>query len=810
MAKKDPPKSRSKSSLMVISSRGRRPFLRGIVTHALMQRGMEFDGAYAVAHAVRGSLSDRTEITADELWGVILAQVESSFGSEMEGRVRLNPRAAPLSDISVERNGQVQPFSRGLLARSLGAAGVDFDLAYKYVMDLEGDLRVEKVTQLTGGDLARRVADLLERQVGVETAQRYRLVRRIRHLSKPLVVYIGGASGTGKSTLAVELAPLLRIYRVIATDTVRQVMRMVFSPQILPSIHGSSFAAQHLAFRDGEQEHEEEAVAAFQEQAIRIGVGVRAVIERAVTEGQSVLVEGVHLLPPIVPFKDLDAACHQVPLMLATPDVDTHRRRFFTRGRSSLRSAERYVEHFETIRLLHDFMLEQAEQEDVPLIDTAGRGAVSESLHIVTTLLRRSLPERFELKDAAPRVPALLVIIDGLADRPVRSLGARTPLQAAHTPTLDRLAREGRNGLADPVAPGVVPDTAAGSLALFGQSPSALRRGPVEAVGAGFEPEVHDIALRANFATFDEAGQVIDRRAGRIRKDAAELARALDAIDLTGPHFEGVRIRCRAATEHRLAILIRGEGLSPEIYGSDPGDGAVPCAAQVPRPVDPSHERAATTARILALFEAEVRRVLEDHPVNRERRKQGFPAANGILTRGAGRIHRLPALEAAGEALRTCCIGGDRTVLGLAKWLGADIVHEKGMTANLDTDLELKMKRTGEALETHDLVVLHLKGGDIAAHDCRPDLKMKYIESVDRELGRMLGNFEGPLRVAVSGDHATLSESGGHAADPLPVVLWGSGVTADGVVEMHESAAAAGDMGRFPLQMLLGRLVGAE
>ena len=125
-----------------------------------------------------------------------------------------------------------------------------------------------------------------------------------------------------------------------------------------------------------------------------------------------------------------------------------------------------------------------------------------------------------ELRDALARA----------SDRewPVRALGGRTPLQAAETPTLDRLAKEGQCGLADPVAPGVVPDTAAGSLALFGQSPLALKRGPTEALGAAMTLHPGDVALRGNFATLGDDGHVIDRRAGRIRKDAEVLAKHTD------------------------------------------------------------------------------------------------------------------------------------------------------------------------------------------------------------------------------------------------------------------------------------------
>ena len=155
------------------------------------------------------------------------------------------------------------------------------------------------------------------------------------------------------------------------------------------------------------------------------------------------------------------------------------------------------------------------------------------------------------------------------------------PTSNVYTPNLDRLAQEGCSGLADPVAPGVVPDTAAGSLALFGQSPLALKRGPVEALGAGIELSPGDIALRANFATL-ENGLVVDRRAGRIREGAEELAKALDRLPLPGSLADDVELRVRPATEHRVALVLRGEGLSSAILGSDPGDGTPPGPPPIP------------------------------------------------------------------------------------------------------------------------------------------------------------------------------------------------------------------------------------
>ncbi|MEM7585688.1 MAG: 2,3-bisphosphoglycerate-independent phosphoglycerate mutase [Acidobacteriota bacterium] len=815
--------SKRRKPLVVVCRTGtRQRFLRGMITHDLVQRGLSFDDGYATAHAIRDRLADREEVTTAEIRELIHEHLEATHGSDLPEHLRSPIRLQP--EYYVLQEGKKQPFSRGLLARSIQAAGLDLDRAYRLVSELEKELRAADASVSTSAEIARHVADLLERFEGAGIAQRYRLVRQIHQLPRPLVIYVGGASGTGKSTVALELAPLLRIYRVTSTDTIRQMMRMVFSPAILPALHSSSFEATR-AFGDGpgledtqltmhDPEFGGRLMPTFEEQATRVAVGVRAMVERAIAENMSILVEGVHLCPPLVPFSDLEGAAYQVPIMLTIPDVEVHRARFLTRARLGGRRAERYVENFEAIRKVHEFLLQQAEAHDVPLLDTSVETpAVMQSLRLVTSVLQERLPTLAQSHEHAHKsfTPTLLLIIDGLADRPIRALGGRTPLQAAKTPHLDRLAAEGQCGLADPVAPGVVPDTAAGTLALFGQSPLALKRGPVEALGAGLELNVGDIALRGNFATLGENNWIVDRRAGRIREHTESLAKALDRLPLPGNLAREVEIRVKAATEHRLAIVLRGDGLSSNIQGSDPGDGAAPGPALTPRPVDPNDERAVETARILALFEQKARKILAKHPINKARKAEGLPLANLLLTRGAGRIHHLVPLEEAGNPLKLTCIGGDRTVLGLAELLGASIVCRDNMTANLDTDLEAKFDAAREALYRNDLVIVHIKGADIAAHDQRPDLKAAFLEQVDSALGAFLERQSEDLkvedlRIAVAADHATLSESGQHGADPLPVLISGQGIEPDKVERYDETAAAAGALQQFPLQLLLERL----
>ena len=814
----DKPRSSSKGrkQLLVVSADGsRQRFLRGMITHDLIQRGLDFDPAYAIARAIRDRLGDRDEVTTSELRDLVLEQVERSDDNASQLRSEVAPET---EGVRVVYAGQEQPFSRGLLARSIHAAGLDLDRAYRLVTELEAELLSENVSVLQSGEVARRVGDLLERLQGKQAALRYRAIRRIHRLPRPLVIYVGGASGTGKSTLALELGPLLRIYRINATDTIRQVMRMVFTPSILPALHSSSFevappydqtSAEAWLGASQEVDYAQRLIATFEEQATRVCVGVRAVVERAMVENMSIIVEGVHVHPGMVPFPDLEGAVYQVPLVLATLSEEAHRTRFLARSRAGGRLAERYLESFASIRTIHAYILQQAEQHDRPILDTSeGDPPVEATMRVVTSILERSLPKLGQ-EDWTPHQhpkATLLVVIDGLADRAVRALGGRTPLQAAKTPTLDRLAREGQCGIADPVAPGVVPDTAAGNLALLGQSPQAMKRGPIEALGAGVSIKHGDIALRGNFATLDDHGRVIDRRAGRIREQAGELAAALDRLPLPSGLDREVEVRVKAGTEHRLAIVLRGERLSPAIQGSDPGEGAVPGPPLVPEPLDPDDDQAVLTAAVLALFEQEARRILATHPINRQRAAEGLAPANAILTRGAGRLHRLLPLEDGGLPLRVAFVGGDRTLLGLAKWLGGKTVTEEGMTANLDTDLEAKVRAALKELGRNDLVVLHFKGADIAAHDQRPDLKLDFLERIDRELSWLVDNAPQPLRIIVASDHATLSESGQHAADPLPILMWGDGIEPDEVQTYDEQAAAAGRLQRFPLQSLLGRL----
>lgn len=391
-----------------------------------------------------------------------------------------------------------------------------------------------------------------------------------------------------------------------------------------------------------------------------------------------------------------------------------------------------------------------------------------------------------------------------MGDRPLESLGGKTPLEAAATVHMDGLIRRGVAGLMHIVGPGVKVGTDVGHLALFGQDihNRSYRRGPMEAAGVGIELQAGDVALRCNLATADENLRILDRRAGRIRRDTAALADSLNQIRLD----EDVKIMFHPATEHRMVLVLRGAGLSDQISPSDPGTLSSGQAVQEVFPLLDSPE-ARRTARLVNQIVRRSHRILKDHPVNLARQGEGKPPANLILTRDAGLKQEYIQLPEKYH-LRAACISGECTVLGIARLSGVQPIATGEMTANLDTNLMEKARKAVEALRQYDLVYLHLKGCDIAGHDGRPDLKRNFIEQTDAMVGEILRELEGweNLYFAFAGDHSTPCELGEHSGDPVPVFLTGRDVRADDVETYGERSCARGGLGQIRCHEFLDTL----
>ncbi len=392
----------------------------------------------------------------------------------------------------------------------------------------------------------------------------------------------------------------------------------------------------------------------------------------------------------------------------------------------------------------------------------------------------------------------MMVVFDGIGDRPVPNLGEKTPLQAARRPNLNALASSGACGLMDVIAPGIRPGSDTAHLALFGHDPFKVYtgRGPFEAMGVGLEVRPGDVALRCNFATVGASMTVLDRRAGRIREGTAELARALD-----GWEHEGVRVHFREGTEHRGVLLLRGSDLSPDVTDPDPHREGLKVAECAPK--SPGAE---LTARVVNEFVRRSIRLLKDHPVNKARVKAGLRPANIILPRGAGIMPKLPTLKER-YGLSSSAVAGVALVKGICRVSGMEVLEVAGATGGLDTDMGAKLRAALGALERSDLVFVNIKAADICGHDGDARGKARVVERIDRAMGLIREGLPEDTFVALTSDHSTPVCVRDHSADPVPLLIHGPGVRRDGVRSFDELACARGGLGRLRGMELLPVLI---
>jgi len=399
---------------------------------------------------------------------------------------------------------------------------------------------------------------------------------------------------------------------------------------------------------------------------------------------------------------------------------------------------------------------------------------------------------------------SVVLILDGLGDLPAPALDGQTPLEAAWTPVMDRLAGAGLYGLVDPEKAGRIPNTHTGCGILLGVMPEMigrLKRGPVEASGAGRKLTPGDIAIRANFATLDRRADglmIVDRRAGRIRSDTSDLAAALTGVDLG----DGIMAELIPTDQHRCVLVLTGPGLDHRVGDTDPGDRGMPGFVQecIPRTAG-----ADLTARKINRFVEIAYQRLSGHPLNQDRADHGELPANGVITRGAGAVIKLENVVR-NRGVRAALVAGCNTVCGLAKALDFDVISNAGFTADIDTDVQSKMEAALTALEDHDLVYIHVKATDIFSHDHDPEGKRVFLERVDVALETL---EKAGVLIAISADHSTDCNSGAHTADPVPALIYQPGRPGSTKPpNFGETACRSGTMARQDGHDFLLRLLG--
>ncbi|MCI4366006.1 MAG: alkaline phosphatase family protein [Thermoplasmata archaeon] len=421
--------------------------------------------------------------------------------------------------------------------------------------------------------------------------------------------------------------------------------------------------------------------------------------------------------------------------------------------------------------------------------------------------------------------PVALVILDGVGDRPHPDTGGRSPLEAATTPSLDRLARLGQMGSVTVVGPGIAPESDAGVFALLGYDPvhDSPGRGVLEALGVDLPLAPEDVALRLNFATADGTGLILDSRVGRslTTRESEELASALTAADLVAG--EGVHAEVRATVGHRGVLWLRAgpdETLSPNISNADPFYEKLGGMGSARRPETPrilpvqaldGSEGAARTARVLNLFLGRVGGVLAGHRVNARRAMAGKQIANALLVRNAG---RLPSPPPPSFEKRHRMAGASLTEMpvekGIARVLSLTDRYVGPMGPDRDAGYRERARIARELLDRFPFVYVHLKGPDEPGHDGDAVLKKEIIEAIDRSFFApfLEGLDLGRIRLGVTADHATPAIVKSHTDDPVPLLIVGAGIPSTGspTARFDEAEAVRGSLGPLRGSDVLGLL----
>ena len=391
---------------------------------------------------------------------------------------------------------------------------------------------------------------------------------------------------------------------------------------------------------------------------------------------------------------------------------------------------------------------------------------------------------------------AIIFLGDGMGGRPVASLGGKTVLEAAETPALDALAAGGECGVLHPAGPGKPVGSDTAHMAILGYDPFKCYRGrgPFEAKGVGVDVRPGDLAFRCNFSTV-ENGIVTDRRAGRIKSGTDQLAKAVNEGLADG--IDGVEIVFKESVEHRAALVLRGEGLDHRITEVDPHEEGIEFWKCVPLPEAGDDPDAARTADIVNEFVARAQQILENHPVNQQRKAEGLLPANAVLPRGVGTAVELEPFEAK-YGLRGAMIVEVDLVRGLGMYLDMDVIHVDGATGGADTDEIAIAQAICAAWEDHDFILCNIKAPDLGGHDGDAAAKMEAILKVDRAAAHLSHALDWTRTVMMIGaDHCTPVAMRDHSGDGVPIAFYGHGVRPDDVTSYGERPCAKGSVGHI-------------
>ncbi len=365
----------------------------------------------------------------------------------------------------------------------------------------------------------------------------------------------------------------------------------------------------------------------------------------------------------------------------------------------------------------------------------------------------------------------VLLVLDGLGGIATKP-GQKTALETAKTPNLDRLAQEGTLGQTIPIRHGITPGSGPAHLALFGYEPLeyAVGRGALSAAGVNVTVQKGDVAARGNLCTLDENGNVTDRRAGRIsQEDAAPVIEILNQVQI--PEVE---VEIKQVKEYRFVVVMRGDGLSPELNDTDPQETGVP-----PLPLQAQDPAAERSAALFTKWIEKAYQTLEDQPV-----------ANGFLLRGFATDPQFPSYDEAYQ-LEAACIAEYPMYKGVSRLVGMEVIED------VESGPEGEFRTAARVWEQHDFFFIHIKKTDSYGEDGNLEKKAEMIEKVDQALPILLDLK--PDVLIVTGDHSTPAALRSHSWHPVPFLLWAPETQrTDLETSFSERNCARGGLGTFP------------
>ena len=403
-------------------------------------------------------------------------------------------------------------------------------------------------------------------------------------------------------------------------------------------------------------------------------------------------------------------------------------------------------------------------------------------------------------------VKIIYVLLDGVGDLPHPDLAGKTPLEAATTKNMDVLTKNGIMGQVISVGKGIAPESDIAVFNMLGykfQHSDYAGRGVVEAIGIGIDFKDGDLALRGNFATLDNEGKIIDRRAGRKieREDVEEISKEIEKeIKFLTPNASVV---VAPTVGHRVTVRLRdSKPLSSEISNTDPAYGridgmgiakAVSDFMKIEKciPLEQT-ENAISAANLVNEFTEQSLEIMKKSDVNKRRSQKNKKLLNSILLRDAG--NKYPNVKPINDlhSMNFSCIVDMPVEVGISNILKMRTYNAGGLT-----DYEEKASVAAQAMETENAIYVHLKGPDEFGHDGDAIGKMKNIEEIDKRFfGTLLDHIDvSKVAVMISADHSTPSIHKGHSADPVPVLISGDMITNDDTQRFTEAEAKKGTIG---------------